>query len=67
MAQEKVNIRTIRSQTADAVAFKISVPQSSYAPSQDIVINYDVTNNSKKVARSRRLGEEIIVAGPERP
>jgi hypothetical protein len=50
IAQEKVNIRTIRSQTADAVAFTISVPQSSYAPNQNIVINYTVANNSKKVA-----------------
>lgn len=49
-AQEKVNIRTISSQTTDAVAFKMSVPQSSYGPSQNIVIDYTVTNNSKKVA-----------------
>jgi hypothetical protein len=49
-AQEKVNVRTISSQTADAVTFKISVPQSSYAPNQNIIINYTVTNNSKKVA-----------------
>ena len=49
-AQEKVNIRTISAQTTDAVAFTISVPQSSYEPSQNIVINYTVTNNSKKVA-----------------
>lgn len=50
IAQEKVNIRTIRSQTVDAVAFNISVLQSSYAPNQSIVINYTVANNSKKVA-----------------
>ena len=47
---QKVNIRTLRSQTADAVAFNISVPQSSYAPHQNVVISYTVTNNSKKVA-----------------
>ena len=47
---QQVNIRTIRSETADAVAFNISVPQSSYAPNQNIVINYTVANNSKKVA-----------------
>jgi len=50
MAQEKVNVRTIGSQTADAVEFKISVSQSSYAANQNIVINYTVTNNNKKVA-----------------
>jgi hypothetical protein len=49
-AQEKVNVRTISSQTADLVAFKISVPQSSYAPNQNITIDYTVTNKSRRVA-----------------
>jgi hypothetical protein len=49
-AQEKANIRTISSQTADLVTFKISVPKSSYAPHENITVNYTVTNSSKKVA-----------------
>ena len=49
-AQEKVNVRTISSQTADSVAFRISVAPSSYAPNQNITIDYTVTNNSTKVA-----------------
>ncbi len=48
-AQEKVNIQTISSETRDAVAFKISVPQNSYGPTQNVVIDYTVTNKSKKV------------------
>jgi hypothetical protein len=47
---QQVNIRTIGFETADAVAFNISLPQSSYPPNQNIVINYTIANNSKKVA-----------------
>ena len=49
-AEDKVNVRTISSQTVDQVTFKISVPQNSYGPNQTIAVNYTVTNSSKKVA-----------------
>ena len=49
-AQDKVNVRTISSQTADLVTFKISVPQNSYGPNQSIAVKYTVTNSSRKMA-----------------
>lgn len=49
-AQDKVNVSTISSQTADLVTFKIYSPKSSYGPNQNIPVNYTVTNSSRKVA-----------------
>jgi len=58
-AQDKVIVRTISSQTADLVTFKISMPQSSVGPDQNITVNYTVTNSSRKVA--------YLVLGPTPP
>ncbi len=47
---DEVTIKTISSQTADLLTFRISLPQRVYEPRQNIVIGYTVRNDSAKVA-----------------
>jgi hypothetical protein len=43
-------IKTITSQTADLLTFRVSVPQHKHAARENVVISYTVRNDSRRVA-----------------
>ena len=49
-AQYPVQVRTITSQTADLLTFRIFVPQRKYAARENVVVSYTARNDSRLVA-----------------
>ena len=49
-AQYPVQVKTITSQTADLLTFRIFIPQHKYAARENVVLSYTVRNDSRRVA-----------------